>query len=93
MSSIHRAPSQVRPNAFYRVRAATPFLNENGSSTGVDMPANAILMDMGKTVYPPMAPAGTILRKIKLMDGATTGRHEGYIYLLNTSVSADIAAL
>jgi hypothetical protein len=91
MSSVHRVYSQVRPNAFYRVRAAAPFLTETGASTGVNIGANSILADMGKTIY---LANGDVLRKIKLMDGATSGLHEGYIYLLRASgVTADIAAL
>lgn len=93
MSSIHRAPSQVRPNAFYRARAAAPFLDEAGNAIagGNHIGVNEILVDMGKTVY---LTNGNILRKMKLMDGATSGVHEGYIYLLSAGVvSADIAAL
>lgn len=91
MSSAFRAPSQIAPNAFFRARAAAPFLTEAGASTGVNIAANAILADMGKTVY---LANGNILRKVKLMDGATSGLHIGYIYLLNASgVTADIAAL
>ena len=91
MSSAFRAPSQVRPNAFYRARADAPFLDEAGASTGVNILANAILADMGKTVY---LANGDILRKVKLMDGATSGKHEGYIYLHRAAgVTADIAAL
>jgi hypothetical protein len=91
MSSVVRAPSQVRPNAFYRARAAVPFLDETGASAGGEIPINNFVVDMGKTVY---LANGDILRKVKLMDGATSGRHEGYIYLVRAAIStADIAAL
>lgn len=93
MSSAYRAPSQVRPNAFYRARAAAAFLDEAGAAIagGNHIAANAILMDMGKTIY---LANGDILRKMKLMDGATTGLHVGYQYLLRAAgVAADIAAL
>lgn len=90
MSSAFRAPAQVRPNAFYRVGASANFLDEAGVAQGA-LSAGAILADMGKTVY---LANGDILRKVKLMDGATSGQHEGYIYLLRAAgVSAVIAAL
>jgi hypothetical protein len=90
MSSAFRAPAQVRANAFYRARANTNFLDAAGDDEGLIV-ANSILADMGKTVY---RPNGDILRKVKLMNGTTTGQHEGYIYIFRAAgITADIAAL
>ena len=91
--SVHREPSQVRPNAYYRVNSGSSYLvNEAGANIGsAALASGAILMDMGKTLYPDN---GNILRKVKLMDNATSGLHEGYIFLYKPSgVAADISAL
>jgi hypothetical protein len=92
MSTVFRAPSQVRPNAFYRVRAASQQLFTETGGNAFTVGANTILQDMGKTVY-----AGNdILRKVKVM-GLTndaSGNVTAYIYLVKAGgVSQDIAAL
>lgn len=92
MSSAFRAPSQVRPNAFYRVQANAQQLFTAAGANAFTVGANVILADMGKTVY-----AGdNILRKVKVMGLAddSTGNVTAYIYLNKAGgVAANIAAL
>jgi hypothetical protein len=90
--SVHRAPSQVRPNAFYRVSAASTQLFNEAGGNAFQVGANTILMDMGKTVYR----GENILRKVKVMglSDDTSGNVTAYIYLIKAGgVAADIAAL
>lgn len=89
MSSAFRAPSQVRPHAYYRVNTAFKLRDEEGAQMGSNMTAGAVLADMGKTI---VLANGDILRKVKLMDGETSGLHEGYIYLLRAAGIADDAS-
>lgn len=92
MSAVFRAPSQVRPNAFYRVRAASTQLFTEAGLNAFQVNANVILKDMGKTVYL----GDNILRKVKVMGLAddASGNVTAYIYLLKAGgVSQDIAAL
>ena len=89
MSTAFRAPSQVRPNAFYRVSTGTQLFNESGVLAGPTIVANTILQDKGKTVYM----GDNILRKVKVLDSADPAK-TGYIYLTKVGgVTQDIAAL
>ena len=98
MSTVFRGPSQVRPNAFYRVRAASTQLFTEAGANAFTVNANVILMDMGKTVYldNDVNRGNNILRKVKVL-GLTddsTGNVTAYIYLVKAGgVAADIAAL
>ena len=95
MSTAFRAPSQVRPNAFYRVRAATQQLFTETGANAFTVGANTILQDMGKTVYPGESAnrGNNILRKVKVLDAANPAK-TAYIYLVNVGgVAQDIAAL
>jgi hypothetical protein len=87
MSSVIRAPSQVRPNAFYRVGAATTQLFNAEGGNAFTVNANVMLMDMGKTVYNGV----NILRKVQVVDNEAIA----YIYLAKAAggVSQVIAAL
>jgi hypothetical protein len=92
MSSAFRAPSQVRPNAFYRVRANSTQLFDAAGANAFQVAANVILADMGKTVYM----GNSILRKVKVMglSNDASGNVVAYIYLVKAGgVAADIAAL
>jgi hypothetical protein len=92
MSSVFRAPSQLRPNAFYRVRANGTQLYTAAGANSFTVNTNVILADMGKTIYM----GNDILRKVKVMGLAddTTGNVTAYIYLIKAGgVTADIAAL
>ena len=92
MSAAYRAPAQVRPNAYYRVRAAATQLFAEDGSNAFTVNANVILADMGKTVYS----GNNVLRKVKVMGLANdaSGNVTAYIYLIKDGgVAADIAAL
>lgn len=91
MSSVVRAPSQLRPNAFYRVSSASTQIFDAAGATGADaftVGANVVLADMGKTIYL----GSNVLRKVKALGRA--GDSTGYIYLVKAGgISQDIAAL
>jgi hypothetical protein len=95
MSTEFRAPSQVRPNAFYRVRAnSTQLFTETGANA-ITVSADTILQDMGKTVYLGNSAnrGDNILRKVKVLDAADPAK-TAYIYLVKAGgVAQDIAAL
>jgi hypothetical protein len=89
MSSAFRAPSQIRPNAFYRGGGSTTqLLDAAGANPFTVNVANVILADMGKTVYM----GNAILRKVKVV--GLSDNVVGYIYLSKAGgVTANIAAL
>ncbi len=92
MSSIAGAYSQVPPFKRWVATAGFTLYSKTGAATTVSVPANAVLVDMGKTQFATAtsvnaAAVGSVLRKVALAPaslkvGATYG--SGYIVLSDT---------
>jgi hypothetical protein len=98
MSSVDGHYSQVAPFKRWVASAQFYLYDKTGAVTTVSVPANAVLVDMGKTQFATaaVAPAttGAVLRKVALAPanlklGATFG--SGYIYLSDAVPSAQKA--